>query len=39
MPPAARARQLNSGRYASFSPEERELLTNASQRPLAEAVN
>jgi len=30
MPPAARERQINSGRYASFSPEERELLLKAS---------
>jgi hypothetical protein len=28
MPPDARHRQLNSGRYDSFSPEERELLKN-----------
>jgi hypothetical protein len=39
MPPAARDRQLNSGRYASFSPEERELLTNKSQSSSAETVN
>jgi len=36
MPPDARERQLNSGRYDSFSPEERELLNNASQSPQAE---
>jgi hypothetical protein len=30
MPPEARERQLNSHRYASFSPQERELLTQAS---------
>jgi hypothetical protein len=31
MPPDARDRQLNSGRYDDFSPEERELLRSASQ--------
>lgn len=31
MPPDARQRQLESGRYANFSAEERELLNNASQ--------
>lgn len=36
MPPAARERQLNSGRYDSLSPEEREFLTNATQAPQAE---
>ena len=35
MPPDARERQLNSGRYDAFSPEERELLNDASQ-PQAE---
>ena len=39
MPPAARERQLNSGRYASFSPEERELLTKVSQSSFAETMN
>jgi hypothetical protein len=34
MPPDARRRQLNSSRYDSFSPEERELLNNAAQAPL-----
>ncbi|MBO0912014.1 MAG: hypothetical protein J2P13_09490 [Acidobacteria bacterium] len=29
MPPAARRRQLSSGRYNGFSPEERKLLRNA----------
>jgi hypothetical protein len=29
MPPAARSRQLSSGRYSGFSPEERELLRAA----------
>ena len=31
MPPDARLRQLNSGRYDSLSPEELELVTNATQ--------
>jgi hypothetical protein len=31
MPPAARERQVNSGRYNDFSPQERELLNSASQ--------
>jgi hypothetical protein len=36
MPPAARQRWINSGRYNSFSPEERELLKQISDnRPLA----
>jgi hypothetical protein len=34
MPPDARRRQINSGRYDNFSPEERELLNNALQAPL-----
>jgi hypothetical protein len=33
MPPEARQQRLNSGRYDSFSPEERELLISATQRP------
>jgi hypothetical protein len=33
MPPEVRERQLNSGRYDNFSPEERELLNHASQPP------
>ncbi len=36
MPPDAQHRQLNSGRYDSFSPEERQLLNSASQPPEAE---
>ena len=36
MPPDARARQLNSGRYDAFSPEEREFLNSASQPLQAE---
>jgi hypothetical protein len=35
MPPDARRRQLDSGRYSAFSPEERSLLDNASQPSLA----
>ncbi len=35
MPPDARQRQIDSGRYSNFSPEERELLSNVSQLPLA----
>jgi len=35
MPPDARQRQIDSGRYSNFSPEERELLNNAAQLPLA----
>jgi hypothetical protein len=31
MPPEARQRQLNSGRYRNFSQEERELLINATE--------
>ena len=31
MPPDARQRQLNSGRYHSLSPEELEFVTNATQ--------
>ena len=29
MPPFAREREINSGRYSHFTPEERELLRNA----------
>jgi hypothetical protein len=32
MPPDARQRQLNSGRYDNLSPEERELLKNELER-------
>ena len=35
MPPDARRRQLDSGRYSAFSSEERSLLDNDSQPPLA----
>jgi hypothetical protein len=37
MPPDARQRQLNSGHYHSLSPEEREFLTNATERSQAPA--
>ncbi len=33
MPPAARRRQVESGRYSSFSPEEQELFRKAAQLP------
>jgi len=36
MPPDARARQLNSGRYDAFSSEEREFLNSASHPLQAE---
>lgn len=36
MPPQARAQQLNSGRYRTLSPSERELLYNVSQLPQEE---
>ena len=35
MPPDARQRQLNSGRYHNLSPEELEFVTNAAQPPQA----
>jgi hypothetical protein len=38
MPPDAQQRQLNSGRYHSLSPEEREFLTNAMQPSQALAL-
>jgi hypothetical protein len=39
MPSAARERQLKSGRYEAFSPEERELLARATQSSALEATN
>jgi len=33
MPPTARARELNSGRYAGFTPKEREVLNLAAEAP------
>jgi hypothetical protein len=39
MPPAARERQLNSRRYDSFSPEEREVLAAVSRVKVAETMN
>jgi hypothetical protein len=38
MPPEARLRELNSGRYHSFSPEERKFVTNATQPSQASAA-
>jgi hypothetical protein len=37
MPPAARQRELESGRFSEFSPQEREILNGASRLPLAPA--
>jgi Protein of unknown function (DUF3106) len=37
MPPQARQRELESGRYSQFSPQERQVLNNAAQLPLAPA--
>jgi hypothetical protein len=34
MPPDARQRQIDSGRYRSFSPEEMDLLRSGSQLPI-----
>jgi hypothetical protein len=34
MPPDARQRQIDSGRYRSFSPEEIDLLRSSSQLPI-----
>lgn len=39
MPPAARERQLNSGRYDNLSPAERELLIQASQNAVVATRN
>jgi hypothetical protein len=35
MPPDARQRAIDSGRFSQFSPEEREMLKGASKLPLA----
>ena len=35
MPPDARQREIQSGRFSQFSPEERQMLNNASNLPLA----
>jgi hypothetical protein len=37
MPPDARQRAIQSGRFSQYSPQERELLNGASQLPLAPA--
>jgi phage-related protein len=37
MPPQARQREIESGRFNQFSPQERQVLNNASQLPLAPA--
>ena len=37
MPPDARQRELQSGRFGQFSPEERQILNNATRLPLAPA--
>jgi Protein of unknown function (DUF3106) len=39
MPPQARQRELDSGRFSQFSPQERQMLRNASNLPLAPAVS
>src|ERR1051326_5109783 len=35
MPPQARQREIDSGRFSQFSPEERQVLNNAARLPLA----
>jgi hypothetical protein len=37
MPPEARQRAIESGRFSNYSPEERDILRGASQLPLAPA--
>jgi len=37
MPPEARQREIQSGRFSQFSPQERQMLDNASNLPLAPA--
>jgi len=37
MPPDARDRAIRSGRFSNFSPQERQILNNASRLPLAPA--
>lgn len=39
MPPAAREREIDSGRFSQFSPQERQILSGASRLPLAPAEN
>jgi hypothetical protein len=37
MPPGAREREIQSGRFSQFSPQERQILDGASRLPLAPA--
>jgi Protein of unknown function (DUF3106) len=37
MPPQARQREIQSGRFSQFSPQERQILNNAARLPLAPA--
>lgn len=39
MPPGARQREIESGRFSQFSPQERQILSGASRLPLAPAEN
>jgi hypothetical protein len=39
MPPQVRQREIESGRFSHFSPQERQVLDNAAQLPLAPAPN
>ena len=39
MPPQVRQREIESGRFSQFSPQERQVLDNAAQLPLAPAPN
>jgi hypothetical protein len=38
MPPQVRQREIESGRFGHFSPQERQVLNNAAQLPLAPAT-
>lgn len=37
MPPQARQREIESGRFSQFSPDEKQILNNATRLPLAPA--
>jgi hypothetical protein len=37
MPPDVRRREIESGRFSQYSPQERDILNRASQLPLAPA--
>jgi hypothetical protein len=37
MPPAARQREIESGRFSQFSPQEKQILNDAARLPLAPA--